>query len=95
MFGVTSSPILLNAMINHHIQSYAELDPTFIEEFLSFVCVDDVVFGSTDPEAAYNLYLKSRLRLAVAGFKLRNFVTTLDELRRRIDCNEATIDQEQ
>lgn len=70
VFGVTSSPFLLNATINHHIQSYVEADPVFVEQFLSSIYVDDVMFGSTDTDAAYNLYLKSRLRLAVAGFKL-------------------------
>lgn len=93
VFGVTSSP-LLNATINHHIQSYVEADPVFVEQFLSSIYVDDVVFGSTDTDAAYNLYLKSRLRLAVAGFKLRKFATNSDELRRRINNNEAMIDQE-
>ena len=52
--------------------------------------MDDVVSGSGDVESAFQLYLKSRLRLAVAGFKLRKFVTNSDVLRHHIQKSEST-----
>ena len=88
VFGVSSSPFLLNATINHHINTYCESDPCFVNKFLSSIYVDDVVTGATDVESAYTFYLKSKLRLADAGFKLRKFVTNSTELYQRIQENE-------
>lgn len=41
VFGVTSSPFLLNA-INHHMEMYRDRDPLFVDKFLSSIYVDDV-----------------------------------------------------
>ena len=90
VFGVFASPFLLNATINHHMETYRELDPNFVDKFLSSIYVDDVVSGSSDMESAYEIYVKSKLRLAAAGFKLRKFVTNSDKLRCRISENEMS-----
>ena len=82
--GVSSSPFLLNATINHHLETYREGDPAFVDKFLSSIYVDDLVSGSSDLESAYELYVKSKLRLATAGFRLRKFVTNSEELRQLI-----------
>ena len=74
-FGVSSSPFLLNATIRHHIQSYVDQDPEFVNTFLSSIYVDDVSRGEGSVSSAYDLYLKSKTRLAEAGFTLRKFVT--------------------
>ena len=78
VFGVSSSPFLLNATINHHMETYRALDPALVDKFLSYIYVDDLVSGSRNVESTYEFYVKSNLRLAVAGFRLRN------ELRHRI-----------
>ena len=88
---MTASPFLLNATINHHLETYREIDPVFVDKFLSSIYVDDLVSGSEDEQSAYELYSKSKLRLAVAGFKLRKFVTNSDELRHRIHENERRV----
>ena len=46
----------------------------------SSIYVDYVSLGSNDVESTYELYLKSKSRLAEAGFKLRKFVTNSEEL---------------
>ena len=61
VFGVNSSPFLLNATIDHHMRKYQEIDPSFVDKFLSSVYVDDVSLGSNDVESTYELYLKSKL----------------------------------
>ena len=71
VFGVSSSSFLLNATINHHMETYRDVDPSFVEEFLSSIYVDDVSLGFSEVESTYRLYLKSKSRLADAGFKLR------------------------
>lgn len=94
VFGVNSSPFLLNATIDHHMRRYQEIDPVFVDKFLSSIYVDDVSLGSSDVESTYELYLKSKSRLAEAGFKLRKFVTNSGELRCRINANEQTTEEQ-
>lgn len=62
-----------------------------METFLSSIYVDDLVTGASDTEVAYELYLKAKLRLAVAGFKLRKFVTNSEKLRRHIQGSESRL----
>ena len=94
VFGVNCSPFLLNATIDHHMRKYQEVDPLFVDKFLSSIYVDDVSLGSNDVESTYELYLKSKSRLAEAGFKLRKFVTNSEELRCRVDANEQTVEKQ-
>ena len=87
-FGVSSSPFLLNATIKHHMECYRDCDPQFVDKFMSSIYIDDVSLGSNDIDTTYELYLKSKMRLAEAGFKLRKFVTNSAHLRHKIQCNE-------
>lgn len=70
VFGVSSSLFLLNATIRHHMEMYQDVDPSFVDKFLSLIYVDGMSLGSSDVESTYELYLKSKSRLAEAGFKL-------------------------
>ena len=79
VFGVSSSPFLLNVTIKHHIEQYKEADPEFVEKFLRSIYVDDLSSGASKVDAAYELYLKSKLRLAEGGFNLRKFVNLRTE----------------
>ena len=88
VFGVSSSPFLLNATINHHMGTYRDSDPAFVDKFRSSIYVDDVVLGWTDVESTYKLYLKSRIRLVEAGLKLRKFMMNSKELQHLIQKNE-------
>ena len=53
VFGVSLSPFLLNATINHHMERYRQLDPIFVDRFLSSIYVDDLVSGSKDLESTF------------------------------------------
>ena len=94
VFGVSSSPFLLNATISHHIETFRETDPEFVDKFLSSIYVDDLVSGGNDVQSTYEFYLKSRVRLASAGFKLRKFVTNSEELRGRILEDETLVKEQ-
>ena len=59
VFGVCSSPFLLNATLRHHLSQ-------FVEDFF----VDDPYTGEYDTESAYVLYEKAKQRLASGGFNL-------------------------
>ena len=88
VFGVSSSPFLLNATISHHIEQYRAQDPAFVEAFMRAVYVDDLNSGGNDDKSAYTLYKKSKLRLAEGGFNLRKFVTNSPELLTKIKSEE-------
>ena len=89
VFGVSSNPFLLNATIKHHMKSYHGADPQFVNRFQSSIYVVDLVSGSSEVGSTYDFYMKSRQRLAVAGFRLRKFVTNSDELHHLIYLNEC------
>ena len=89
VFGVSSSPFLLNATIKHHIERYKETNPEFVEKFLRSIYVDDLSSGAPETNTGYELYLKSELRLAEGGFSLRKFVANCPELTNTIQCNES------
>lgn len=89
VFGVSSSPFLLNATIKHHIERYIERDPKFVAKFLQCIYVDDLTTGASNVELGYEFYLKAKLRLAEAGFNLCKFVSNSTDLMRRILVNEG------
>ena len=74
-FGVCSSPFLLNAALKHHIERYKNEDPEFVDPFLCSIYVDDLLSGAADNNAAYELYLKCKLRLPEGEFYLRKFMS--------------------
>lgn len=53
VFGVNSSPFLLNATIRHHMNSYRTVDPSFVEEVLRSLYVDDLASSKPDSESTY------------------------------------------
>ena len=87
-FGVNASPFLLKATIEHHIRTYQEEDPTFVATFLNSIYVDDVSYGAENNHQAYQLFTKSKRRLAEAGFHLRKFLTNSTSLQTQVDSNE-------
>lgn len=89
VFGVCSSPFLLNATMKYHIERYKNEDREFVDRFLRSIYVDDLSFGASESTAAYELYLK--FILAEGEFNLRKFVSNSNVLTERIQCNEANI----
>ena len=63
-----------------------------MEKFLRSIYVDDLSSGASEVYTAYELHLKSKLRLAEGGKiqpKERKFVSNCPELTKRIECNET------
>ena len=82
---------MLNATMKYHIERYREEDPEFVERFLRSIYVDDLSSGAPESDTGYELYWKSKVRLAEGGFNLRKFVSNSAELMERIQCNESSI----
>ena len=93
VFGVASSPFLLNATIQHHIEQYRSMDAEFVDQFLRSIYVDDVTYGSTDIRKMYDLYHWSKSKLAEGGFHLRKFVTNSSTMRELIAADELPISE--
>ena len=72
------------------MEQHRQSDSAFVDKFLSSIYVDDLVSGSKDLESTYEFYMKSKLRLATAGFRLRKFATNSKELSRKIQGNESS-----
>ena len=60
VFGVSSSPFLLNATIKHHLEKYRKVNPEPVELMLRSIYVDDVIFGASDEESAFTLYIQNQ-----------------------------------
>ena len=80
VFGVNSSPFLLNGVLRHHISKYQELDPEFATKLASNLYVDDLVFGASNVDDAKNLHLKAIERMKEGGFNLRKWKSSNVEL---------------
>ena len=84
VFGVNSSPFLLNAVIMHHLEEYKEIDPQFVDCLTKSFFVDDLVTSCRNSEEAYLLYDKAKLRMLEVVFKLQKWKTNVDELSMKI-----------
>lgn len=89
MFGVTPSPFLLNATLLKHITSYEREDPEFLNQMLCLLYVDDLSVSLEYMDKAYQLYLKSRERMAQGGFNLRRWLTNSRPLIEKIKEMES------
>ena len=69
VFGLSSSPFLLNATIKHHIEQYEQCDPHFTRKFLESIYVDDLTSEDSDVDSTFELYMKLKSRLRKAGVK--------------------------
>eukprot|EP00795_Rhopilema_esculentum_P017366 gene17366-biopygen6317 len=88
VFGVNSSPFLLNAVLRHHIQMYSETDPEFVKKVTESFFVDDLVSGAGSVEQAYSLYERVRSRMKEGGFTVRKFKTNDTMLAELIEEKE-------
>ena len=90
VFGVSSSPFLLNATVKHHLEKFIATHPETVTSILQSIYVDDVVFGAEDEDSAYKLYLESKQILRNGSFNLRKFITNCPSLQDRINKAEGT-----
>ena len=89
VFGVSSSPFLLNATIRHHLENRLSSNPDIISKLLRSIYVDDVVTGTAVESEALTLYTKAKELLREGGFNLRKFATNSSKLQREVDSKEA------
>ncbi|XP_068756194.1 uncharacterized protein [Montipora capricornis] len=88
VFGVNSSPFLLNGTIRHHLNKYMDRDLEFVEEALRSIYVDDLASSKPNVPSAYDFYSKLRKRF-VESFNMCKWLTNdQEELANRIKSAE-------
>ena len=60
IFGLTSSPFLLNATIRHQLSQYIQFERNFVEKFLEDLYVDDTTSGTKSVEEGKEFYVKAK-----------------------------------
>ena len=89
VFGVSSSPFLLNATIRHHLEKYEATHPSLIKKLQRSLYVDDLASGAEDEEQAYQMFTVSKKILEEAGFNLRKFYSNSATLQARVDSDAS------
>ena len=59
IFGVNSSPFLLNGTLDYHISKYFQADPEFARRHLEALYVDDQSSGDNTVNHCFELYKKT------------------------------------
>ena len=59
VFGLKASPFLLNGTIRHHLATFVQRDPEFVNRMLEGFYVDDLVPGEGTALKAFTLYQKA------------------------------------
>ena len=88
VFGVSSSPFLLSAVIQHHLHQYSDRDLEFVRTMIEGFFVDDLVTSCKSTTTAFDLYGKARNRMKEGGFRLRKWKTNDKALGEEIAENE-------
>ena len=85
VFGVSSSPFLLNATLRHHLDKYESSYPNLIRKLRQSLYVDDLASGAPDEEQAYQMFVTAKKILKDAGFNLRKFYSSSESLQARVN----------
>ena len=72
---------MLNATVQHHLDTFADEDPKFVQTMKKSLYVDDWVGGHSNPEEAIKLFDVARSRMVKGGFRLRKWLTNNPEVR--------------
>ena len=89
VFGVSSTPFLLNATIRFHLENYLETDKSLVQQLLRSTYVDDIVTGGQTEDDVFALYTRSKEIFREGGFNLRKFQTNSVPLQAQIDLKES------
>ena len=96
VFGLTSSPFLLNATLQHHLSKYLPIADisVYIEKLMRDLYVDDSTKSFDEVHECQRFFEISKTCLATANFNPRNWATNNSDLRNIIN-NALHTDKEQ
>ena len=85
VFGLCSSPFLLNGTLHYHLRNY------FLENFAQIFYVDDFVSGKDTKPETLHLCLQIRECLAEAGFSLHKWACSDPEIMKLLKEKEVNL----
>ena len=88
VFGVSSSPFLLNATVKYHLEGFRRTNKTVVEKLLKSTYVDDIITGADNVDEAFELYTQAKEIFRKGGFNLRKFLSNCRPLQMQIDAAE-------
>ena len=89
VFGLASSPFILNKVIKHHIGSYEYDECTKILD--KQIYVDNLVFTGSDIDNLFTLYNQSLSRMKEGGFILRSWSSNSSKLQSKFETDETCL----
>ena len=89
LFGSTSSPFMLNATLQHHLENF---NTPVTEDMQKNFYVDNLISGCKSEAKALNYYEEARSIMAQGKFNLRSWASNSKQLCSRAD-DEKTNDQ--
>ena len=89
VFGVSSSPFLLNATVRYHLERFLGTNEYTVKRLLQSTYVDDVISGAGSEEEAFQLYTEAKMIFRAGGFNLRKFLSNSPDVQARIDATEG------
>ena len=92
MFGLRSSPAILGATINHHLEFYKETQPETVKAIRDSLYVDDLVSGAPKDDQAFEIYQNTKRVMSDGGFNLRKWCSNSASLVEAIDKAEAALE---
>ena len=92
VFGLTSSPAILNAVIQKHLSRYKGSEPQVMQLLAESFYVDDFVGGAENIEGGYEIFQTSRKVMKEGGFNLRKWHTNNKVLQEKM-CSNCTNEQ--
>lgn len=75
VFGVSSSPFLLNATICFNLEKYLETNESLVRQLLHSTYIDDIISGGHTEDEVLTLCIESKRIFCEGGFNLRKFRT--------------------
>ena len=83
VFGLASSPFILNYVIKHHVAKYP--DDICTQVLTNNFYVDNLVFTHSDVNILSDVYNTSNKRMAEGGFELRSWNTNHTQLKQTME----------
>ena len=85
VFGLCSSPFLLNGTLHYHLKNYFLENPELLKILLKSFYVDDFVSGKDTKPETLDLCLQIRECSAEAGFSLHKWVCSDPEITKLLN----------